>query len=144
MRAAHALGSLEAGRASPRPGWAGINTALLACSAAAFIGAVVVFLFGVILTHGVYGSRVAWLLGVVMPLLAVAAGSALTAARFGAESERDPSSDGQYFGNGRADRRSVARTIAVISLILIGAPFVLTGLDLAIYGLIFVGYWFSH
>ena len=37
------------------------------------VGAVVVFITGVILTSGAYGSRMAWLLGVVLPLLLLAA-----------------------------------------------------------------------
>ena len=48
-------------------------TALLAGTAGVvFVGAVGVFLFGVIVTSGVYGSRMAWLLGVVLPLLVIA------------------------------------------------------------------------
>jgi high-affinity Fe2+/Pb2+ permease len=42
-------------------------------SIGAFLGAILVFLFGVVLTSGVYGSRIAWLLGVSVPLLAIAA-----------------------------------------------------------------------
>jgi len=46
---------------------------LLSCSVVSVVGAVVVFITGVILTSGAYGSRMAWLLGVVLPLLLLAA-----------------------------------------------------------------------
>jgi hypothetical protein len=35
------------------------------------MGALFVILFGVVATSGVYGSRLAWLLGVALPLLAI-------------------------------------------------------------------------
>lgn len=46
---------------------------LLSCSVVSFVGAVVVFIAGVIVTSGTYGSRMAWLLGVVLPLLLLTA-----------------------------------------------------------------------
>ena len=47
--------------------------AFLAMAILLFVAAVVVFILGVVVTSGVYGSRMAWLLGVVMPLIAGAA-----------------------------------------------------------------------
>jgi high-affinity Fe2+/Pb2+ permease len=57
----------------PGSNWSTRNTVLLCMSIGAFLGAILVFLFGVVLTSGVYGSRIAWLLGVSVPLLAIAA-----------------------------------------------------------------------
>lgn len=54
---------------------------LLSGSAVSFVGAVVVFITGVILTSGTYGSRMAWLLGVVFPLLLLTTLSAWLACR---------------------------------------------------------------
>jgi hypothetical protein len=42
---------------------------LLWCSMATFLGAIVIFLPGVLWTHCTYGSRMGWLIGVVLPLL---------------------------------------------------------------------------
>ena len=50
---------------SPPPGAAPAAAALLTLTAAA-----IVIVFGVIATSGVYGCRMAWLLGVAVPLLA--------------------------------------------------------------------------
>jgi hypothetical protein len=40
-------------------------------SVVTLMGALFVILFGVVATSGVYGSRLAWLLGVAVPLLAI-------------------------------------------------------------------------
>jgi hypothetical protein len=65
-----------------RTNWTRVNTALTVCSTLVLVGAIEVFLFGVVWTHGVYGSRMAWLLGVVLPLVAITAGLALAATKY--------------------------------------------------------------
>jgi hypothetical protein len=56
-----------------RDNWTRVNTALTISSAQTLVAAIEVFLFGVLWTHGVYGSRMTWLLGVVLPLLVLTA-----------------------------------------------------------------------
>jgi hypothetical protein len=88
----------------------------------------------------------AWLLGVVLPLLAITAGLALAATEYGAASSRGGREGGQYAtvplsNHGQRDRRSAPRAIGIVSLILIGIPFALAGLLLVTYGLILVSHW---
>jgi hypothetical protein len=125
----------------------GVNTALAVCSVVALVGASQVFLFGVVWTHGVYGSRMAWLLGVVLPLIAVAGGLALAGARYGVATgpgppENDPHRTRPPAQPGRHDRRGAMKTLGVVSLALLGIPFALAGLLLMTYGLLFVSHWF--
>jgi hypothetical protein len=132
---------------SSRNNWTRANTALTMCCALTFVGAIEVFLFGVLWTHGVYGSRMAWLLGVVLPLLSVTAGLAFTAARYGSNASRGSTEGVQLVtdhrsGHGGRDPRSAPRAVGVVSLVLIGIPIVFVGLLLATYGLIFVSHWF--
>ena len=105
------------------------------------------FLFGVVWTHGVYGSRMAWLLLVVLPLLAVAGGLALAGARYGVDNgpaiaENGPRRTLPRSPPGRHDRRGAMKTLGVVSLALIGVPFALAGMLLVTYGLLFVSHWF--
>jgi hypothetical protein len=111
-----------------------MNTALAECATLTLAGAVGVFLFGVVFTHGVYGSRMAWLFGVVLPLLAITAAFALGAARYGAKSKARSVADREQDRHppssmdGQDPRRGVAKAIGVVALILIGIPFALAGL----------------
>ena len=138
---------VEATGTSFRDNWTKANTALTVCSAVTLVGAIEVFLFGVIWTHGVYGSRTAWLAGVVLPLLAITAGLAWAGARYGAKGSPGTAGDGHHGTGphslyGRRDRRSAPRAVGVLSLVLLGIPFALAGLLLLTYGLIFVSPWF--
>ena len=130
-----------------RDDWTRVNTALTLCSALTLAGAIEVFLFGVLWTHGVYGSRMAWLLGVVLPLLTISAGLALTAARYGVDAGRSSTESVQHGTDPRSrhggrDPRSAPRAVGVVSLVLIGTPVVFAVLLLATYGLIFVSHRF--
>ena len=134
--------------ASSRNGWTRTNTALTMGGAITFVAAIEVLLFGVLWTHGVYGSRMAWLLGVVLPLLAVTALLALTAARYGSSAHRGSMGAVQPGGVGGAHRggrnpRSAPRAVGVLSLVLIGIPIAFAGLLLLTYGLLFFIHW-SH
>ena len=130
---------------SSRGNWTRVNTTLTICSALTLVGAIEVFLFRVLWTHGVYGSRMAWALGVVLPLLVVTAGLGWVGARHGADA--GPSNvEGVHQGtdrrmhHGRRDPRSAPRAIGMVSLALIGIPFALAGLLVVTYGLIFVSH----
>src|SRR5580700_4227932 len=93
-----------------------------------FTGAILVFLFGVIVTSGVYGSRMAWLLGVVLPLLAVTAvQSKLALSRRVRVEPFEP--------KGAPDTR---KTLFRAPLVLLAIPAVLALMLLSGYGLIFV------
>lgn len=88
------------------------------------LGALAFFLFGVILTAGVYGSRMAWLLGVVLPLLGITAMLAWLASK----------------AEVHASVKSHLRAVATVALGLIAIPFVLAGLLLTVYLLLFIRY----
>ena len=93
--------------------------------------AVVVIAFGVIATSGVYGSRMAWLLGVALPLLATSMLLSCLAVRAPARARSDgprrPPDDG----------RRVGRVIFVIAALLLGIPLALALVLLAVDALLF-------
>jgi hypothetical protein len=85
--------------------------------------AVVVIVFGVIATPGVYGSRVAWLLGVALPLLAASTFLGWWAQR---------SWTGRR-GDGRGERRrGIPRGVFLLSLSLLGIPVAFAATALAV------------
>jgi hypothetical protein len=122
--------------------WATRNTLFLCMSLVAFLGAILVFIFGVAFTNGVYGSRIAWLLGVSIPLLAIASVLATgTFRRVGKLEGRDESvGKSNQIGGGV----KVSKTIAGISVTLIAIPFALAAMLLCVYGLFIVIHWLSH
>lgn len=123
--------------------WGTRNSILLGASIVSFGGAVGVFLLGVVLTHGVYGSRMAWLLGVVVPLLALAALLAWLAAS--TSSINQTRFDRPVVQpNSVSSGDKAAKTVFGISLTLVAVPFALAGLILAIYGLLFIAGWLHH
>ena len=91
------------------------------------------FLFGVIVTSGVYGSRRAWLLGVVLPLLVLGALFAWLAAK-AHDSTAGGVADGQIVSSRRL------RTFSVICLGLVAVPFALAAMLLFVYGIAFAIY----
>ncbi|HVB94373.1 MAG TPA: hypothetical protein VND67_08630 [Acidimicrobiales bacterium] len=103
---------------------------LTAAAGMAFVGAIVVFLFGVIETTGVYGSRLAWLLGIVLPLLFLGALFARLAARID-----DSTVDGDARGQVVSSQR--LRTFSVIGWGLVAVPFALAAMLLFTYGVFF-------
>ena len=131
---------------SSRANWTRANTVLTMCSTLTLVAAVEVFLFDVLWTHGVYGSRMAWLVGVVLPLLAITAGLAWAGVKHGVNA--GPSSAGGVRQGpdprshlGRRDRRSAPKAVGTVSLVLIGIPLILLGLLLVTYGLLFISHW---
>jgi hypothetical protein len=129
-----------------RNNWTRTNTALTMGCAATFVGAIEVFLFGVLWTQGVYGSRMAWLFGVVLPLLAVTACLGFTAARYGnadrSSAEAVPQGPMGRPHLGYRNPRSAPRLVGMVSLVLIGIPFAFAGVLVVTYGLIVVSHWF--
>jgi hypothetical protein len=110
------------------------------------VGAIEVFLFGVVWTHGVYGSRMAWLAGVVLPLLAITGGLAWAATRYRANAGPEQAEVVNDVMDGGSplvprDRRHAPRAIGIVSLVLIGIPLAFAALLLLTYGVIFVGHW---
>jgi hypothetical protein len=91
----------------------------------AFAAALCVFVFGVIDTHGVYGSRMAWLLGVVLPLLALTAALSWLVRR----TTRGPE---------HGDHSNAFRILTITALVLLATPFALVALLLLSYLAFFV------
>jgi hypothetical protein len=91
----------------------------------AFGAALGVFVFGVIDTNGVYGSRMAWLLGVVLPLLALTAFLSWLARR------TTPGSTPGDYSRG-------FRTLTITALVLLATPFALVTMLLLTYLAFFV------
>jgi hypothetical protein len=103
----------------------------LGVALAALLTAAVVIAFGVIATSGVYGSRMAWLLGVAMPLLAL---SALLA---WLSTQRRPAAALPAPRTQRTTART-GRVVLVSAAALLGIPAALAAMLLTTYGLFFV------
>jgi hypothetical protein len=128
---------------SSRGQWTRRNTVFTLCSAVTLVAAIEVILFGVIWTQGVYGSRMAWLGGVAVPLLVIAAALAWAGARPGPTADIGMASGVSDAETTHRDRRSAPRTIGITSLVLIGIPVAFFALLLMTYGLIVVSRWFA-
>lgn len=102
-----------------------VGAALLALAAAA-----AVLVFGVIVTSGVYGSRMAWLLGVVLPLLAVSMLLSRLAQRFS-----DPPRQAAR-GAPSMRRRRISRVIFVSAAVAFGVPLALAAMLVIVDGLL--------
>lgn len=92
--------------------------------------AALVIAFGVIATSGVYGSRMAWLLGVALPLLATSmllSHAVRAPPRARPDGPRRPPDDG----------RRVGRVVFVSAALLFGIPFALALVLLAVDALLF-------
>src|ERR1700733_5656797 len=116
------------------------------CSALTLVAAIEAFLFGVVWTHGVYGSRTSWFLSVVVPLLAIAAGLSRAAVRYGADADRRNAESHQigtvhHSRRSLRDPRSATRAVEAVSVALSAIPVGLAGAILVTYGLIFIVHW---
>jgi hypothetical protein len=125
---------------------------LLWYSLASFVGAVVVFVPGVIWTNGTYGSRMAWLLGVVLPLLLLTAVLAWLA---GSRAPKQPSAPGYpasphgWVENVRSHMPEVpktggARKLFIASAALFAIPVALGMALLLVYAALFVRHYMLH
>src|SRR5581483_724195 len=75
--------------------WTVTNSVLLWISVACLVAGLEVFLFGAVFTNGVYGSRMAWLVGVAVPLLLLGAIFGTLAARIGRSDGPRPNAAGR-------------------------------------------------
>jgi len=112
---------------------------LLGCSIASLVGAFVVLFSGVILTSGTYGSRMAWLLGVVSPVLLLTAVFAWLASRQ-PNSSHVWSNSTQAWSTPQAPKGGSARTLVIIAMVLFSLPIALGVLLLVVYAALFVGH----
>jgi hypothetical protein len=128
---------------SSRGQWTRGNTVFTLCSAVTLVAAIEVMLFGVMWTHGVYGSRMAWLGGVALPLMVITVALAWFGARPGPTADGGLANGVSNAATTHRDRRSAPRTIGITSLVLVGIPVAFFLLLLMTYGLIFVSHWFT-
>jgi hypothetical protein len=109
--------------------------ALLTTGAAlTFTAAVLVIIFGVLATSGVYGSRMAWLVGVALPLLAMTMLLSWSATRAATRAGQGPTPS----PGGPRRVVDVGQVLFATALVLIGVPVVLAGALLSVYALILV------
>jgi hypothetical protein len=106
------------------------RTVLTAAALLTFMGAMLIIVFGVVATSGVYGSRMAWLLGVALPLLAFTALLSWLALRSSRQDSRPEP-------GGPPDTRKM---LLVTSLVIVGIPLVLALMLLGTYALFFVSH----
>ena len=123
--------------------WTRRNTVFTLCSAVTLVAAFEVILFGVIWTQGVYGSRMAWLGGVALPLLVITAALAWAGTRPGPTADGGMTDGVSNAETTHRDRRSAPRAMGITSLVLVGIPVAFFLLLLTTYGLIFVSHWFT-
>ena len=100
-----------------------------------FAAAVLVVVFGVIATPGVYGSRMAWLLGVALPLLVLTLLLARVPDRSAVRTQGGPPPSTKRSGRGRG-----AAAVTVVTLVLLGIPCVFAGTLLSAYALTFIAH----
>jgi hypothetical protein len=96
------------------------------------VAALVVIAFGVVATSGVYGSRMAWLLGVAVPLLAATMVLSWLAIRASAAAR--PNGPAAV----PAQRSVVGRVVFVSAALLFAIPFALAAMLLVVYAVIIV------
>lgn len=106
------------------------------------MGAFVVFVPGVVWTNGTYGSRMAWLLAGVLPLLLSTAVFAWLASPN--TSRWRPNVPASRDSRPRTPKSELARSVLIISLALFAIPFVLALALLSVYAALFIGHYLSH
>ena len=124
-------------RMAPRDGAVAI---FLVGSMASLAGAVGVFCFGTVVTDGTYGSRMAWLVGVVLPLLLLSAGFAGLVWRRSPRRRRAPDADASW----PSWMEGAARTLLVVSATLVAIPVVLVLTLLLVYAALIAGHYLLH
>jgi hypothetical protein len=122
------------------------------CSVVLFVGAVGFFVAGVIWTNGTYGSRMGWLLGIVLPLLLLTAvfawlASPRTSRRRGAlgvPTSPDGWVDGIQSRMPGVPRIGPAKKLFAVSAALFAIPIVLGISLLLVYAALFVRHLLLH
>jgi hypothetical protein len=107
---------------------------------AAFGGAVGVLILGTIVTDGTYGSRMAWLVGVVLPLLLLSAGSAGWVRRGSLRRRRAPVAE----VSSPRWVQSAARSLFVVSATLFAIPVALALALLLVYAALIAAHAIVH
>jgi hypothetical protein len=103
-------------------------------SVVTLMAALFVILFGVLATSGVYGSRVAWLLGVALPLLAIT----MVLAWLSLGGPRRVRSFLHVTSGDRRDR--AGRTVLLVAATLFGLPLAFAAMLLLTYAVFFVAH----
>jgi hypothetical protein len=104
---------------------------------ATFTAATVTFLFAVAWTDAVYGTRMAWFLGVVVPLLALTAALAWLASR--AQMIQGTAAPSPV-GSGKPVQARVTKGLFWVSLLLLAIPAALAAMILLVYGALFLAH----
>jgi hypothetical protein len=105
---------------APRPATSPSQTAAGVAAIATLDAAVLVIVFGVLLTSGVYGSRLAWLFGVALPLLA----GSMVLSRLSTHAPRRVGHDA-FPAALRSRRDRVSRAVFLTAFSLFAVPFAL-------------------
>ena len=100
----------------------------------ALVAAVLVIIFGVLATSGVYGSRLAWFLGVALPLLALATLAAWLSLGGPRRARRET------HGTPGDRHLRLGRGVLLVASSLFGLPFALATTLLAAYALLFAAH----
>lgn len=100
---------------------------------ATFVCAVATFVSTVVLTNAVYGTRLAWFLGVVVPLLVMAAGLSWLASR----RQKDEEAVASHVPSVRRSRIAATGVLRVC-LLALAIPVALVAAILLVYGILFV------
>ena len=96
----------------------------------AYLAAILMFMRGVVATSAVYGTRVAWLIGVVLPVLAFSTLLSWLAYRTG---KRTATRSTMWV-------KRLSRGLMITDLCLLGIPLALTITYLTAYALMFIWY----
>ena len=115
-----------------------LSSAFLWLAMATFVGAVVVFVTAVAWTDAVYGTRLAWFLGGVVPLLALTAGFGWLASPKPLRAQA--MSTAGAVGARESMQTRTARRLLIVSLALLAIPFALVGILLLVYGIFIVAH----
>jgi hypothetical protein len=110
----------------------GVPAAAAAAAIMTLAAALVVIALGVIATSGVYGSRMAWLLGVALPLLASTMVLSRLAVRASARARASGPAAVPVHGS------VVGRGVFVSAAVLFAIPFALAAMLLVFYAVIMV------
>jgi len=118
--------------------WSKLRPALLWLAMATFLGAIVILVVGVVWTDAVYGTRMAWFLGGVVPLLVSTAGFAWLASLKPLRAEPRPTPTGA--GPRESVRTRTARRLLTVSLASLAIPVALVAILLLVYGILVVAH----
>ena len=117
---------------------AALRPAFLWLAMATFVGAIVVFVTAVVWTDAVYGTRMAWFIGGVVPLLVSTAGFAWLASPKPLRAEA--MSTAGAVGARESVQTRTARRLLIVSLALLAIPGALVATLLLVYGILILAH----